>query len=91
MGVTAARKAQRAVANTRRILAVEAIAGCQALEFHRPLATSPPLEAAYARLRTCVPPLERDRVLARDIEAAAELVRTGALAADAASQCGTLE
>ena len=91
MGVTAARKAQRAVANTRRILAVEAIAGCQALEFHRPLTTSPPLEAAFARVRTRVPPLERDRVLAPDIEAAAELVRAGALAADAASLCGTLE
>jgi histidine ammonia-lyase len=91
MGVTAARKAQRAVANARRILAVEAIAACQALEFHRPLTTSPPLEAAYARLRTRVPPLERDRVLAPDIEEAAELVRAGALAADAASLCGTLE
>ena len=91
MGVTAARKAQRAVANTRRILAIEAIAACQALEFHRPLSTSPPLQAAYARLRAGIPPLERDRVLAPDIEAAAELVRTGALFADAASLCGTLE
>jgi histidine ammonia-lyase len=91
MGVTAARKAQRAVANTRRILAVEAIAACQALEFQRPLTTSPALEAAHARVRTRVAPLERDRALAEDIEAAAELVRAGALAAEAASLCGTLE
>jgi histidine ammonia-lyase len=91
MGVTAARKASRAVANTRRILAIEAIAACQALEFHRPLETSPPLRAAYHRLRARIPPLERDRVLAPDIEESAEMVRAGALAAEAASVCGTLE
>jgi histidine ammonia-lyase len=91
MGVTAARKAARAMANTRRILGIEAIAACQALEFHRPLGTSPALQAAYNRLRARVPPLERDRVLAPDIEAAADLVRDGVLAAEAASVCGTLE
>jgi len=91
MGVTAARKAARAVANTRRILAVEAIAACQALEFHRPLTTSPPLQAAYNRLRAHIPPLERDRVLSPDIEESAEMVREGVLAAEAASVCGTLE
>jgi histidine ammonia-lyase len=91
MGVTAARKAARAVANTRRILAVEAIAACQALEFHHPLTTSPPLQAAYNRLRARIPPLERDRVLSPDIEESAEMVRKGVLAAEAASVCGTLE
>ena len=91
MGVTAAWKAARAVANTRRILAIEALAACQALEFHRPLETSPPLEAAYRRLRTAVRPLDRDRVLAPDIERTAEMVREGLLAAEAASVCGTLE
>jgi histidine ammonia-lyase len=91
MGVTAARKAAQAVANTRRILAVEAIAACQALEFHRPLTTSRPLEAAYRALRASIPPLEQDRVLSPDIEQSAEMVRAGLLAAEAASVCGTLE
>jgi histidine ammonia-lyase len=91
MGVTAARKAARAVANTRRILGIEALAACQALEFHRPLTTSPPLQAAYNRLRARIPPLERDRVLSPDMEEAAEMARTGVLAAEAASVCGTLE
>jgi histidine ammonia-lyase len=91
MGATAAWKAARAVANTRRILAVEAIAACQALEFHRPLATSAPLQAAYRLLRSAIPALERDRVLAPDIERAAGMVREGLLAAEAASVCGTLE
>jgi histidine ammonia-lyase len=91
MGVTAARKAARAVANTRRILGIEAIAAAQALEFHRPLTTAPPLVAAYDRLRSRIPALEADRVLAPDIEEAAEMVRAGVLASEAASVCGTLE
>jgi histidine ammonia-lyase len=91
MGPAAARKAAQVVANTRRILAVEAIAACQALEFHRPLTSSPALHAAYGHLRRRVPPLDRDRVQAGDIEAAAEQVRRGELAAAAAAICGTLE
>jgi len=69
MGVTAAAKAARAVANTRRILAIEAIAACQALEFLRPLETSPALRAAYARVRGTVPPYDTDRFLSPEIEA----------------------
>jgi len=91
MGVTAARKAARVVANTRRILAVEAIAACQALEFRKPLETSPPLAAAYARVRQGIPPYDDDRCLSADIEAAAALVREGDLADEAARVCGTLE
>jgi histidine ammonia-lyase len=91
MGVGASRKAGQVVANTRRILAVEAIAACQALEFHRPLDTSPALRAAYQTLRARVPALERDRMQSPEIEAVAELVRSGALAIAAAAICGTLE
>lgn len=91
MGAAAARQVMQVVANTRRILAIEAVAACQALEFHRPLLTSPPLAAAYERLRTRVAPLDGDRFLAPDLEAAAEMVRRGELAAAAGAICGTLE
>jgi histidine ammonia-lyase len=91
MGATAARKAAQVVANTRRILAIELLTACQAMEFLKPLRTSPPLEAVYGRVRGRVPPLDRDRFLSPDIEAVAELVRGGEIAAAAASVCGTLE
>ena len=91
MGVTAARKAARAVANVRRILAIELLTASQALEFHRPLATSGPLEAVHRRLRARVPIYDDDRPLAPDIEAVAELVRSGTFVAEAASICGNLE
>jgi histidine ammonia-lyase len=79
MGVTAARKAARVVANVRRVLAIEALAAAQALEFHRPLRSSAPLEAVHARVRTVAAAWTRDRFVSPDIEALAELVREGAL------------
>jgi histidine ammonia-lyase len=91
MGVTAARQAARAVANTRRILAIELVAACQALEFRRPLQTSAALEAVHARVRETVAAYGRDRSLSAEIEALAERVRAGALANAAAAVCGTLD
>jgi histidine ammonia-lyase len=91
MGVTAAHKAAQVVANVRHILAIEAIAACQGLEFHRPLLTAAPLEAAMQRLRSVVPAYDTDRILAPEIARAAELVGSGLLADAAAAICGTLE
>jgi histidine ammonia-lyase len=91
MGASASLKAARAVANTRRILAVEAMAACQALEFLKPLETSAPLRAAYARVRQTVPAYDRDRFLSPEIEQVAAIVSTGTLAHDAGAVCGTLE
>jgi len=91
MGASAALKAARVVANTRRILAVELIAACQALEFHKPLVTSPALVAAYQHVRKRLAPYDDDRILSPDIEAVAEMVRKGDLVSAAASICGRLE
>ena len=59
MGPIAARQARSVVGNVRRILAIEILAAAQAIEFHRPLRTSPALEAAHARLRDGVERLEK--------------------------------
>jgi histidine ammonia-lyase len=91
MGATAARKALRVVANTRRILAIELLAACQALDFRRPLDTSRPLAAAAELVRRRVPVRDRDRVLSSEIEAVAELVGSGAVWDAAASICVNLD
>jgi histidine ammonia-lyase len=91
MGATAALKAARVVANVRRVLAIEVLAACQALEFLKPLETSRPLAAVYARVRERVPPYDRDRHLSPEIEAVAELVKDGVLSDAAAAVCGNLE
>ncbi|WP_245866781.1 histidine ammonia-lyase [Oceaniglobus roseus] len=66
--------------NLNRILGVEAICAAQGVEFRAPLRTSAPLQAVLARLRQDVAPLHEDRYLAPDLEAAAQLAATGALA-----------
>jgi histidine ammonia-lyase len=91
MGATAAHKAAAVVANTGRVLAVELIAAAEALEFRRPLESSPALEAVHACLRSQVAARETDRVLGPDIETAARLVASGEILAAAESVCGTLE
>jgi len=85
MAAHGARRLTPMVANLERILGIEALCAAQGIEFRAPLATSAPLQAALARLRAAVPSLEEDRYLAPDLEAAATLVRDGALTAAAAT------
>ena len=91
MGPTAAWKAARVVANTGRVLAVELLAACEALDFRRPLRSSPALEAVHARVRERVPSHGQDRVLGPEIEALAVILRAGDVLAAAELACGTLE
>ncbi len=91
MGSIAARQAAQVVANVRRILAIEVLAACQGLEFHKPLRTAPPLDAVYRRVRAQVPAYDQDRLIAPEIETAAEWLREGVLLTEAEAICGTLE
>ncbi|MFB9862584.1 histidine ammonia-lyase [Rufibacter immobilis] len=68
MGANAATKAYQVVQNVERILAIELMVAVQALEFRRPLRTSPVLEKLVAAYRMQVAPLEQDRVLHPDME-----------------------
>ncbi|GGK38446.1 histidine ammonia-lyase [Salinarimonas ramus] len=83
MAAHGARRLSRMNANLSVILGVEALCAAQGIDFRAPLRTSPALRNVLARLRETVPPLARDRTLAPDIEAAAALVREGALVAAA--------
>ncbi|KAG9328021.1 hypothetical protein JZ751_016927 [Albula glossodonta] len=75
MGGWAARKALRVVEHVEQVLAIELLAACQALEFHRPLKTTPPLEAVYQLVRMVVRPWDQDRVMSPDIQAAHKLLQ----------------
>jgi histidine ammonia-lyase len=77
MGMTGALKLRQIVENAERIVAIELMCAAQALEFRRPLKSSPLLERAHAAVRAVVRPLEQDRVLAPDIDALAAAVRAG--------------
>lgn len=83
MGPAAARKARRAAWCLSYVVAAELLCGGEAIEHHRPLTTSPALEAVLARIRRAVPRLAGDRALARDLEVLADMVRRGELARSA--------
>ncbi len=80
MGMTAALKLRKIVANTRHVLAIEAIAAAQAVEFLSPLKPSKRGQAALAAIREACPPVTHDRVLAPDFARVAEMIASGRLA-----------
>jgi histidine ammonia-lyase len=77
MATFAARRLHAMLDNTATVLAVEWLSAAQAIEFRRPLTSSPKLEALHARLRARVARLSVDRLMAPDIEAATALVQAG--------------
>jgi histidine ammonia-lyase len=79
MGALAALKARTAAENAAHVVATELVCAVQGLEFHRPLRSTPALEAAAARVREYVPRVEEDRSLAAELAVLADALRTGEL------------
>jgi histidine ammonia-lyase len=79
MGALAALKARTVAENAAHVIATELVCAVQGLEFHRPLESTPPLEAAAARVRAYVPRVEEDRSLSGELTALATALRTGEL------------
>jgi histidine ammonia-lyase len=67
MGPIAARKLSSIVENLAGVLAIEAICAAQALDFRRPLKSSPAIEALHARIREATPAWDGDRYLHQDL------------------------
>ena len=84
MGMTAANKLKRVVENTRHVLAIEAMAAAQAIDFYlhaaTPLKTSKRGQAAHAAIRSVCATMEKDRVMYQDFARLAELIARGKLA-----------
>jgi histidine ammonia-lyase len=80
MGMGGALKLKRVVANTRMVLAIEATAVAQALDFLAPLKTSKLGQQAHAAIRSVTETVSQDRVLAGDFAKVAELIESGKLA-----------
>lgn len=79
MGMAAAIKLKKIVANTTHVLAIEACAAAQALDFLAPLKSSENLQRAHAAIRKVSPKIEKDRVFADDFAKLAKLIRAGEL------------
>jgi len=79
MATHAARRLLTMTPNLLSVIAIELLVACQGIDFRLPLLTSAPLRQAHAALRTLVPFAAQDRLLAQDIESAAEAVRLPAI------------
>ena len=77
MGMTAALKLKQVVDNAEKVLAIELMTAAQGLEYRHPLKAATEIERARQFVRTLVPRLEEDRVIAGDIERLAKGIRNG--------------
>ena len=90
MGMWAARKCRQILRNVRAVLAIEFLAGAQALDFQE-LKPGRGVSGARDTIRERIPHLARDRHLARDIETASEMMRSGELLQAVTKRAGKLE
>ena len=90
MGNTSGLKAWQVLANAERVLAIELLAGAQAVEFLAPLQPGRGGRAAHAAVRGLSARLEDDRPLAPDIEAVADALRVGSFLEAVEAETGEL-
>src|SRR5712691_8028548 len=90
MGNAAGLKAWQVLANSEQALAIELLAGAQAVEFLAPLEPGHGVRATHAFIRSLSPRLDDDRSLSRDIELVAGAVRDGSLVAAVEAEVGGL-
>src|SRR5216110_703595 len=81
MGMTAAWKAGRILANAERIVAIELLAAAQGLEYLQPLKPATAVARLHAAVRQQSAALMTDRPLTADIEKVAVQIRAGRFAA----------
>ena len=77
MGMTGALKLRAIVDLAENLLAIELLAGAEALEHRHPLKAGVGVERAFATVRKIALPLTQDRSLSGDIARVAEAIRSG--------------
>jgi histidine ammonia-lyase len=77
MGWTTALKTKQIIDNAQAVIAIELMAGAQALDFRAPLKPGKGVQAAHDVVRRYVAHLEEDRPLYNDINKLKEVVQSG--------------
>lgn len=91
MGTIAARKFTQIVKNAQNVVAMEFLAGTQALDMIAPLKPAAGVKAAYDKVREHVPYAKEDRVFAKDVEKIRALILNGELVRRVEAVTGALE
>jgi histidine ammonia-lyase len=90
MGNAAGLKALRVLDNAERTVAIELLAGTQAVEFLAPLRPGEGVSAVHDFVRTLSERLSEDRSLSADIERVADAVRSRAVLVAAEREIGAV-
>ena len=85
MAMGAAWKLRRIARNVRYVLAIELMCAAQGIDYRAPLRPGRGVARAHAKVRQLVPPLERDRVFAPDIERIAQAIADDVFTSDQTS------
>ncbi|RWY47091.1 histidine ammonia-lyase [Mucilaginibacter gilvus] len=89
MGSISGRKLHMVLDNLEYIQAIELLYASQALDFRRPLLSTPVIEACHQLVRKQVPFIDEDRIFSEDINQLHQLITSGefeAIAKEAAKQ-----
>ncbi|MBE0712442.1 MAG: histidine ammonia-lyase [Candidatus Aminicenantes bacterium] len=91
MGMTTALKTRQIIDNAQAVLAIELMAGAQAIDFRAPHKPSKGIQAAHDVIRKYVAHLEEDRPLYNDINKLKEVVESGEILDAVERAVGTLK
>ena len=83
MGSISGRKLNQVIDNLEYIQAVELLYATQAIDFRRPLKSTPVIEACHKLIREHVPFINEDRIFSIDINQLHQLITSGELLATA--------
>ena len=91
MGTIAARKAHEILENARRVLAIELMCACQAIDLRGDKGMGPGTKAAYECIREVVPHLKEDRPIYGDINECEARIIDGTLLARVEELTGSID
>ncbi|NLX63066.1 MAG: histidine ammonia-lyase [Tissierellia bacterium] len=90
MGTIAARKAREIFNNTRKVLAMELLAACQAIDLRGKKALGKGTEIAYNIVREHVSTLEEDRIMYEDINTCEDIIKSSKILNKVEEEIGSL-
>ncbi len=76
MGANAATKCFQVIENVEKLLAIELLNASQAIEFRRPLKSSPKIESLLEEYRALIPFINNDKIMYQEIEASLQFLKT---------------
>lgn len=77
MGTIAARKSMEIVNNTRRVIATEIMAACQAIDFREGLKLGKGTGEVYKKIRGEIDFIDKDKVMYKELEKCEEILKRG--------------